>query len=976
MIGSLPGGATKTYTYEAKTTKAGKIINTAKITKLDQIDPITSNNISQWSVECKTCQETCVGLAFSADTTRQANGSYNITFRALIEACGNVKLEGVKITENLATMFPAPTTFTIIQKPTAGVGSKLLTNDSFNGTTDLNLTIPAGSIVEVGKVDTVKFVINIVPNGKEGPFTTNAFAEAVGNTAFGIPQDVSDVSNNGKTVDKPSAEPTVVKLYKSASIGLAKMISDSTKKADGSYDITYQLLIKNNGSLALNNVIVRDTLSKVFKAPATFTVVGVPTKNAGSQFAINSAFNGSSDSRLTLAGSTLAIGKTDTLKFKVNIKADTIKSFANTAVASAAGTLTSGSADNVTDLSNAGNNPDAPGASPTNLSLGNEGGSSIEVPCVGIALYVKDTLKQPDGSYNITYNAIIKNCGNLNLSNVQVCDTLAKTFNLPAVATIVQKPTVSAGSQLKTDNTYDGIANTCMLLSDSKIAPNKIDTIKWVINVQLNGNKGPFRNTVIVTAKTPSSQTITDASNAGIDPNPVGSTPTVTNFNSLPDALIGIAKSASETVKVAGTTNTYDVTFTFKVKNYGKVAFTGVQVQDNLSVTFGDSVKIDSVNLKVDTGFTANSKFTGRGSLINLLVDSSSTLPVNTTRNITLFTRVTLTAGKNKFTNQALAIGRYPSNKSVDDLSTTGTDPDPDANGTPKDNSLPTSVQLGTNIVTPPTPTFSTTLGIAKAATLDPVKNADGTYNVKYSVILKNYSIRKLTNVQLSDSLGKVFADSAEFVLVGKPTLNKNSKLKIDSTFNGRTVVTMLKADSSSLAVGASDTLTFNLRLLSSKKSDAIYANTINGIAKDSTTNVKDISQAGLNPDPDGDKNPGNNNEPTVITIKGKTSIADSLVIIPGGFSPNGDGSGDKFVITGVNKTDRIAEIYIYNRWGQLIYQSTDFGKEEGWDGIATNGLLIGSKGVGVPDGTYYYCVKAEGLWEDKAKVGFITIAR
>ncbi len=973
VIGSLAGGATKTYTYDAKTTKAGVIVNTAKITKLDQIDPITSNNISQWSVECKTCQETCVGLAFSADTTRQANGSYNITFRALIEACGNVKLEGVKITENLATMFPAPTTFTIVQKPTAGVGSKLITNDSFNGSTDLNLTIPAGSEIEPGKVDTVKFVINIVPNGKEGPFSTNALAEAVGNTIFGIPQDVSDVSNDGKTVDKPSATPTVVKLYKSPSIGLAKIVLDTTKKANGSYDITYQLLVKNNGSLTLNDVIVRDTLSKVFKAPATFTVVGTPMKNASSQLAINAAFNGKTDSRLTLAGSTIAIGQTDTLKFVVNVQADTVKSFANTAVASASGLLTGGSSESVTDLSNAGNNPDAPGSNPTNLNIGADA-VSIEVPCIGIALYVKDTLKQPDGSYNITYNAVIKNCGNLNLTSVQVCDTLSRTFNTPAVATIIQKPTVSAGSLLKVDTTYNGVTNTCMLLGSSQIAPNKVDTLKWVVNVQLNGNKGPFRNTVIVTAKTPSGQVISDASNAGIDPNPVGSTPTVINFNSLPEALIGISKDAGEAVKVAGTSNTYDVTFTFNVKNYGKTDFTGVQVQDNLSVTFGDSVKIDSVNVKADTGFKVNPAFTGRGSLINLLVDSLSTLPKNTSRKITLFTRVTLANSKNAFENQALAIGKYPSSKSVDDLSTTGADPDPDADGNPKNNSIPTPVKVGS--VTPPEPTFTTTLGIAKAAVLDSVKNADGTYNVTYTVIVKNYGIRKLTNVQLSDSLGQVFADSAEFVLVGKPTLNKNSKLKIDSTFNGRTISTILKADSSTLAVGASDTLTFKLRLLSSKQGDAIYSNTINGTAKDSTTNVKDISQAGLNADPDGDKNPGNNNQPTVITIKGKTNIADSLVVIPGGFSPNGDGNGDKFVITGINGTDRQAEIFIYNRWGQLIYQSTDFGKETGWDGTANNGLLIGSKAVGVPDGTYYYCVKATGLWEEKPKVGFMTIAR
>lgn len=981
IISSLAGGATKTYTYEAKTTKAGKIINIAKITKLDKIDPIISNNISQWTVECKTCQETCVGLALSADTTRQANGSYNITFRALIESCGNLKLEGVKISVNLATMFTAPTTYTIVQKPTAGVGSKLITNDSFNGSTNLSLTIPEGSVLELGIIDTVKFVINILPNGKEGPFATNAIAEAIGNTAFGIPQNVSDASNNGSFVDKSSAVPTVIKLFKSASIGLAKIVLDTTKYANGSYDITYQLLVKNNGSLLLNDVIVRDTLSKVFKAPATFTTVGVPTKNIGSQLAINNAFNGSTDTRLTLPGSTIAIGKTDTLRFKVNVQPDTVKLFTNIAVASGSGTLTNGTKENVTDLSNAGLNPDAPGSNPASLILGSNAVNSIDLPCIGIALFVKDTIKQADDSYNITYNAIIKNCGNLNLSGIQICDTLSKTFNLPAVATIVRKPKLSVGSQLKTDDDYDGVNNTCMLLSNSKIAPNKIDTISWVINVKLNGNKGPFRNTIIVSAKTPSGKIVSDVSNSGINPNADGNTPTVINFNNLPEAIIGISKSASEPKLVNGTTNTYDLTFTFKVKNYGKIVFTGVQIKDNLSVAFGDSVKIDSVNVKADAGFTVNKSFTGRGSLINLLVDSLSTLAVNSERTVTLFTRLTSTSNKVNFENQALAIGRYPSNQSTDDLSTNGSDPDFSADGDPQKNNdgdprnnwLPTPVKLGT--IEQPS-VFTTTLGIAKAATLDSVKNADDTYNLTYTVIVKNFSTHKLTNVQLSDSLGQVFADSAEFVLVGKPTLNKNSKLKIDTTFNGRTVTNMLIADSSSLAVGTSDTLIFKLRLLSTKQGDAIYANTITGTAKDSITNVTDKSYSGLNPDPDGDKNPGNNNEPTIITIKGKINVLDSLAIVPEGFSPNGDGNGDMFVITGVNQTDRLAEIYIYNRWGQLIYQNTDFGKEEGWNGVANNGLLIGSKGAGVPDGTYYYYVKAEGLWGDKPKIGFLTLVR
>ncbi len=971
-IANLAVGETKTYTYTAVLKKAGKIINTAKITSVTPQDVITSNNISQWTVECKTCQEACIGLALSADTLRQSNGSYNVTFRAIVESCGNLKLEGVEIKENLATMFTSPATFTVIQKPTAGLGSKLVTNDSFNGTTDTKLTLAAGSILEQGVTDTVKFVINVIPNGNEGPFSTNATVSAMANTIFGTPAETSDVSNNGKVVDKPSAEPTVVRFFKSPSIGLALAVIDTVKQQNGSYNVTYQAIVKNNGSLELNGVVVCDTLSKAIKLPASYTIVGTPTKSAGSQLVINNAFNGSSEPCLTTSAGKLGVGKVDTIRFVVNIKPDTIKTFTTQAVANGTGTLANNTNQTVTAVSSAGTNPDSPSKTPTSLVFGNSGTGSISVPCIGLALYVKDTVRQSDGSYNISYRAIIRNCGNLNLKDIAMCDTLSNTFTSPAVATIVQKPTLSAGSTLRVDTTFNGVTNTCMLIpAQSTLVPNKIDTVKWVVNVKLNDNKGPFRNNIKITAKSPSNQEIFDISNDGLNPNPEGSAPTVVNFNVLPVNAIGIAKEADKPVKVRD--NVYDLKFTLRVKNYGINDIPRVQVQDNLAAVFGDSVKIDSVKIvSVDPGFTANNSFTGKGNLINLLVDTLSTLPKNTTRNIVLFTRIDVSGSKRtKFENQALAIGRNGTSL-FDDASTTGTDPDPDANGDPKNNSTGTPIDLG-NIITPP-PVNVTPLGIAKA--VDSTRNADGSYNLKYRVVVRNYGTRSLTSVQLSDSLSKVFTN-ATFALNGKPTLSAGSKLKLDTTFNGRDKTRLLVADSSSLAVGKTDTLTFTVAVANNDTLEATYSNIVYGTAKDSTLTVTDISQTGLNPDADGNNNPGNDNAPTVIKLKGKKSNPVAIGEIPGGFSPNGDNINDFFVIEGVNGTDKKAEVYIYNRWGHLIYKNLDFAKEtNGWDGKPNSGVILGSKDAYVPDGTYYYFVKVEGAYEDKPKIGFISVIK
>jgi gliding motility-associated-like protein len=90
--------------------------------------------------------------------------------------------------------------------------------------------------------------------------------------------------------------------------------------------------------------------------------------------------------------------------------------------------------------------------------------------------------------------------------------------------------------------------------------------------------------------------------------------------------------------------------------------------------------------------------------------------------------------------------------------------------------------------------------------------------------------------------------------------------------------------------------------------------------------------------------------------------INDIPFFIPEAFSPNGDGINDKFEIKGLAKYKKV-EIEIINRWGNIVYQSKNYGEGEGkdgyWDGKATSGLRIGSGPV--PTGTYYYILKMNG---------------
>ncbi|MEI7594760.1 MAG: gliding motility-associated C-terminal domain-containing protein [Bacteroidota bacterium] len=88
-----------------------------------------------------------------------------------------------------------------------------------------------------------------------------------------------------------------------------------------------------------------------------------------------------------------------------------------------------------------------------------------------------------------------------------------------------------------------------------------------------------------------------------------------------------------------------------------------------------------------------------------------------------------------------------------------------------------------------------------------------------------------------------------------------------------------------------------------------------------------------------------------------------SDMFIPNCFTPNGDNKNDNFRVVAQNIS--AFTIYIFNRWGQKIYESNDI--ENGWDG-RMNGNIC-------PSGTYYYIIDYADYHSVKyQKSGSVTI--
>jgi len=95
--------------------------------------------------------------------------------------------------------------------------------------------------------------------------------------------------------------------------------------------------------------------------------------------------------------------------------------------------------------------------------------------------------------------------------------------------------------------------------------------------------------------------------------------------------------------------------------------------------------------------------------------------------------------------------------------------------------------------------------------------------------------------------------------------------------------------------------------------------------------------------------------------------IYDSELLIPEGFSPNGDGVNDLLVFKGLGNYVQ-SQLYVYTRSGILVYQSNDY--QNNWDGIDITGAMTSQQYV--PTGTYYYILKLGGT--NRSLKGFIYI--
>ena len=646
-----------------------------------------------------------------------------------------------------------------------------------------------------------------------------------------------------------------------------KRLTQVVANGNGTYNMSFEVLVTNTGDVDLNGFQVTDNLQNTFYNVATpivshgaitngsVTFSGTASGSGGSG-AFNSGFTGTPSGSVNLMGSgaVLAEDGTATIRFTVtNVRPSGNGEFTNTATAQ--------------------------GTTPLNETIfaDDQVKFGFGVPMMDVDKQVVEVVDQGNGTFVVTYDVRLMNTGTVRLNNVQVSDDLRAAFPAPIAISSVRTLSADSKASLVLNGGFTGTGNNNLLLggATSTMDPGSVGTVRMVVtlsNLQSVANRGPFTNNVTATATDTNGNPVTD------------------NDSSSPvyledQPIIGASKKV---VSVVGAPNgAYDVTYDITVANLGQVNLNNVQIVEDLNKTYVagltapvlsynvQSVSVTAGTLTLNPAFSANSYTQSTGVSVNNknMLAGTDTLTPGGSATVRLVVRVTPSATyRGPFVNSAFVIGTSPSGRETSDISNDG-EIDPNSNGDPSE----TDENDGTPV------TFETP-GIGLAKTVTNVKNNNnGTYDVTYLLSVKNMGKSVLNNIQVTEDLNAAFkvgsggataVQATGAVSVTNPSANPTA-LVANGAFNGTTNTSLLT--SGRLNPGESAEIVFTARVTIGSNFGPFNNTAIATGQSPNGTTVTDRSNYNTNdptnPDPDGNGDATDNNNPTPVTLSEKPVI-------------------------------------------------------------------------------------------------------
>ncbi len=473
--------------------------------------------------------------------------------------------------------------------------------------------------------------------------------------------------------------------------------------------------------------------------------------------------------------------------------------------------------------------------------------------------------------------------------NVQIVDDLAATFRGVASVAVLSPP-VASGGLTEVNPAYNGVTDTRLLTGSQTLAPGASATVALRVRVDAGANERTYFNQAILSSSlSPNGPPVaTDKSDNGTEPDPNGNgradDPGEDDPTPIPLTLrpvIGAAKKA-EMLDAYGP-GIFVSRITIVLDNLGGKPLYDVQVTDNLSDQSGTPVALDQLrspgqyavkDLRIVQNSRAplsvNPAYNGAGANQGMLNPAAGGFMALAESVVLQFELHFIpTAATVQLWNQALASGDVTPNGTPNgdttDLSDDGLVSDSDRDGNPN--------EPGENDPTPVEFREKASLGLAKnldSIELTNVSVDGGRYQLqceaKFTIVVENLGNVSIRNLQVIDDLKQTFP--APIVIQQVSGVRATGTLVANPGYNGRTDVNLLDATRSTLAAGAKETVSFTVRFDLNGNQTALFNQALGTGVTPLGTPVRDLSDAGLVPDSDGDRiadEPGEN-DPTPVT--------------------------------------------------------------------------------------------------------------
>lgn len=781
-----------------------------------------------------------------------------VTFDVYLENLGTLPLSGISFVDNLDLVFGAGN-YDLVTPPVLfdDPGTVAL-NPSYDGTPTSNeLLVPASSTLAPGATVQVHWVVEVTDVQDVGlglgNYSNQVTAQAVGGGA--VITDLSDAgtdpdpNGNGNPNEGGENDPTTFSLVVDSPIGVAKQASISN------FDVTLDLFLENLGPGTLTDVSLVDDLDATFGA-GNYTILTPPSLIVDpGTLSFDAAYDGSANDDLLDSSSTLAGGATAQIELVVRVDTESDQGngfgvYTNQAVASGTQSnlvrVTDRSDDGVDPDPNGNGNPGDPGENdPTIIAIAGH-------PAVGIAkkAFVNGTL--------VTFELTVENLGDVTLSNFFMDDPLNPVFGSGNYSIMSQPAQVTGPGTLLLSPQFFGFNIFSRVILGGTLRPGESERFRVVINVNtvsdVGNGFGIYENSVTVSADDPAGNPVSDVSDDGFDPDPNGNgvaddpgedDPTVITIGD--EANLGVAKTAS----VSGSQVTFDV----YLENLGASQLNSFSLTEDLDAVFGagnytlsspPSFIVDPGTLNLNPGFDGSSQIEilGAGSSLSSLATAQVRFVVDVT-NV-----VDRGAGFGHYANQVIGSAQAPLGTFTMDLSDDGTNPDPNGNGLPNDagEDDPTAFSVGYDAI-----------GVAKAATVNGSQ-------VTFDYYVENLGTSALPTVSLPDDLDAVFGAGNYTVTSGPTLMNLPRDLVVNPSFDGSSDPELVA--SGGLLLGDTEHIQVQVtvaKLIDSGSGLGVYSNQVTATSGSSS----DLSDAGTNPDPNGNGDAGEagENDPTVFTV-------------------------------------------------------------------------------------------------------------